>query len=352
METRKLGRTGLTVGAVGLGTEYLNGQPGAVVTEVLREAIDRGVNYIDVLFAFADYRDNMAAAIAGRRDRLVLAGHLGCAETDGQYRRSRDIEENRRLFHDLLTRLQTDHVDILVLQNVDPGDDYEQLVVPGGLLDLARSLQREGKARYLGLSCHDAALARQAVESGQLDVLMYPVNPAAATEPGAAELFEACMRRGVGLVAMKPFGGGELLQPQNPNRATPVQCLAYTLSRVGVSTAVPGVQSVAELRAALAYLEATPAEKDFQALVAGAGAATGSCVYCNHCLPCPSGIDIGRTTRLLVTAGYGLTAGLRAEYAALPALASECSECGICAERCPFGVDVIENMRQAARLLE
>ena len=73
-------------------------------------------------------------------------------------------------------------------------------------------------------------------------------------------------------------------------------------------------------------------------------------MYCNHCLPCPVSIDIGRTTRLADTVRYGINNEIRAEYEALPAKASACIECGNCVERCPFGVDAIANMSRAAGL--
>ena len=125
MEFRELGRTRLTVGAIGLGTEYLHGQPRETVTAVVAEATERGVNYIDIIFSFSQYLDNLGAALAKRRDAVILALHLGCAETDGQYRRSRDVEECRRNFDDMLRRLRTDHADVIVVQNCDEQDDYD-----------------------------------------------------------------------------------------------------------------------------------------------------------------------------------------------------------------------------------
>jgi len=76
----------------------------------------------------------------------------------------------------------------------------------------------------------------------------------------------------------------------------------------------------------------------------------GECVYCNHCLPCPAKIDIGQVSRLLDMAQYRLTDELRAAYAALPVKASDCTQCGACEARWPFGVSVITRMEQAARL--
>jgi len=353
METRKLGRTGLDVGVIGLGTEYLNGQPRETVISVIAEAVERGVNYIDLVFTFPEYLDNLGAAFKGRRDRILITGHLGSAEENGQYRKTRDVKECERLFLDMLSRLHTDYVDVAFLQFVDEEDDYRRVMGPGGLLELALRFQREGKARFIGLSSHNIPTASEAVKSGQIDVLMFSINLASDSMSEEKELFRLCVGRGVSLVAMKPFAGGKLLQKEGSGTITPVQCINYALSQVGVSTVVPGVKSVDELRATLHFVDATDEEKDFSPVIAKSQRVLkGECVYCNHCLPCPVGIDIGRTIRMLDAAQHGVSDELRAEYDGLPAKASDCIECGFCAERCPFGVDVISKMEQAAELFE
>lgn len=73
-----------------------------------------------------------------------------------------------------------------------------------------------------------------------------------------------------------------------------------------MATLVPGIKSTEELTASLYYLQASDEERDFSTALAGlAWRSEGSCVYCNHCLPCPSGIDIGRSLRLLDIAQSG-----------------------------------------------
>ncbi|UCB52508.1 MAG: aldo/keto reductase [Candidatus Zixiibacteriota bacterium] len=375
METRRLGRTGIDASVIGLGTEHLHKKPRKTVVSVIHEAIDRGVSYFDLVFSFSDYRDNLGAAFKGRRHKVVVAGHIGCAETDGRYRKTRFVRECDVLFHDLLKRLDTDHIDVLVLQFVDKEEDYEEIMKPHGLMDLARRLQKEGKARAIGLSGHKIPVALKAVKSGEIDVLMFPLNLAWNVVPGREEILQACVEEEVGLVAMKVFAGGRIFQKREGKSVTPAQCLHYALSQTGVSTVVPGVRNLNQLIETLRYLCATNEEKDFNSIVRDFQEdLEGNCVYCNHCLPCPAGIDIGRTiqkldkilaassdklktvhkTRSEKRSFYypGRIRTARGDLEDHSGQASACTECGVCMERCPFGVDVISEMKKAAELLE
>lgn len=349
MRYNKLGRTGLDVSIIGLGTEHLVPLPNNI-EPVVHRAIDRGVNYIDMIIWVPEITSILGAALKGHREKVILAGHLGVAETNGQYRRSRDPKECEKLWHDLLSRLHTDYMDVLHLHYVDVEDDYERIIGPGGVLELAFRLKQEGKARFLSLSGHNPALALKAVESGYFDVLMHPINILVDAEPGKKELCHTCASLGVGLVAMKPFAGGEILQREES--MSPIKCISYPLSQPGVSTALMGFKNVEELETDLEFLDATDEEKDFTSVIEDfRQGLRGTCVYCNHCLPCPSTIDISLITLMLVTAQrYSVDNESQADYDTLPAKASDCIECGDCMERCPFGVDVIAKMRQVVEL--
>jgi len=354
VEQRTLGRTGLKVGAIALGTEYLIDVPRQTVVDVVDAAVAAGVNYVDMLFAPPHHRDNFGVALRPVREKVLLSGHLGAGFENGQYKQVRDPAECEMWFEDLLTRLGTDHVDVLFVSNCDEPADYEANMAPGGLLGLARRLVGEGKARFIAISGHRPAVAARAARSGAFDVLMHSVNLSGDAEEGRKELYRVCAGEGVGLVAMKPFAGGALLHGRDHGPPpTPVQCLAYALAQPAVAMALPGVKNTDELAAALAVLSAGDAEKDFaDAIRRFQRTELGRCVYCNHCLPCPVGIDVGRTIRLLDTAGDGPTPAAAAEYAALPAAASACTECGACAERCPFEVDAVGKVRRAADVFE
>ncbi len=368
MEYRTLGRTGLEVSAISLGTEYLLDVPPVQAVDVVRRAIEAGVNYFDLFYAQPAFRDTMAQAFEGLRDRVVLTAHLGAGERDGQYERIRDPERCAAYIEDNLRRYRIDCIDVLFLHNCDEPDDCDAIFAPGGLAEMAEGFRSEGKARFVGFSTHTIATARRAIATDRVDVLMFPINLTGHATPGRRELFEACLDRGIGLVGMKPYAGGKLLQPQpelsltrvatggpslemDQQAVTPVQCLAYALAQPGVSAVVPGCSDLSQLEDALSWLSADDAERDFSAALAGFGRfRSGECVYCNHCLPCPAGIDIGAVMRLLDRARVGVTAALRDEHAALPANAFHCRQCGACTPRCPFGVDPGELMAQAAEL--
>ena len=374
MNHRTLGRTGLSVSEIGLGTEFLLGLSREAAVGVIREAIDRGINYVDMFWAQPGFRDIMGAALRAHRKDAFITAHLGSIVRDGQYAVSRDCTVCADFFHDSLKRMRIDYVDVLFVHNCNSAEDYEAVSSPGGLVEQARSFVEQGKARFVGLSCHNVVTAMRAIGSEAIDVLMFPVNLASYAVPGREKLLPACAEHGIGLVAMKVFGGGSLLRdkrlvelqdfqmgrqelPGAPlhyeltAEITAVKCVSYVLDQPEISTIVPGCKSISELHDTLYVYEASAEEKDYAPILATfAKFATGECVYCNHCLPCPSRIDIGRTISLLEQGRLELTEELRAAYADLDYSASDCIACGQCSPRCPFGVDVISKMREAVRL--
>ena len=203
---------------------------------------------------------------------------------------------------------------------------------------------------YLLAATHEHTAA---VRSGRFDLIMYPVNVTTYGDPETDALFELCRQAHVPIIAMKPYAGGSLVgqdmdveyesRVAEPDREgagrRAVQCLSYALSRPQVVTVVPGCAGPEHVHDALAWLEASPAERDFAELIREfGGTAEGRCTYCNHCLPCPSGIDIGAALRFYDTH--------RANLAAAPGPVAECIRCGICTSRCPFGVDVVPRMEE------
>lgn len=380
MKYRVLGKTGMSVSEIGLGCEHLQGKPGETVERVVHAALDGGVNILDVFMSEPQVRSHIGAALRGRRDRVLLQGHIGSIWHDGQYERSRDGALCEMFIADFLKRLETDYIDIGMIHFVDTLDDLS-IVENGPVLEYAMRLKEQGVIRSIGMSSHDPVTARRAVESGWLDVLMFSINPAydllpenthidsyftpdtwhrdglSGINPNRAALYEACAARNVGVTVMKTYGAGFLFNSKlSPfgRTFTPVQLIHYALSRPAVSSALIGCQTPEEVAAALDYETASDEARDYAEVLAGTAqfGITRQCVYCNHCHPCPAGIDVALVNKYLDTLRTGTAAQdtVRKQYAALEAHAGDCLACGACEERCPFGVDVINRMHEAAEL--
>ena len=373
MKMRKLGKTGLMVSEVGIGGEWLERHSAEEVKAVLDCCREEGINILDIWMPNPKVRSDIGAAIKGHRADWIIQGHLGSTWQDGQYVRTRDLGKTAVAFEDLLTRLGTDYIDLGMIHYVDKPEEFHE-IMDGEFFRYAKRLKTEGVIRHIGLSTHNPDVARLAAEHGEIEMILFSVNPAfdmmPATEhlddyfgeydaslggivPERAALYRICEQNGVGITVMKGYAGGRLFTAeQSPFGValTPVQCLHYALTRPAVASVMVGFDTPAHVDAAVAYETATEAEKDYASVLANAPqhAYSGQCTYCGHCAPCPAGIDIAMVNKLLDLARMQpeVPASLREHYGSLSANAADCIACGGCETRCPFGVPVVERMAE------
>jgi len=378
---RPIGTTGMSAGIIGLGTEHLDNKPYEIVEEVIDAALEHGINVFDLFMPGTPVREYIGKALKGRRKQVVIQGHIGSVDLKQQYDITRDVPTCRRYFEALLRCLDTDYIDFGMMFFVDTERDFRD-VFETPYIDYVRQLKQEGKIRAIGASSHSPEIAMRLVETGEVELLMFSVNLAydmlpaniyivdtlmsdekidggifQGIEPRRARLYELCASRDVAITTMKTLGSGKLLSAEQTPFAKPMtaaQCIHYALTRPAVVSTLIGCKNRAEVLEAIGYLSMTDAQRDYSGIAERMRETfQGKCVYCNHCQPCSSELDIAAVTKYLEIAMLDksyIPPGVLAHYNNLPHHASECTECGSCETRCPFNVAVIENMRHAAKV--
>lgn len=358
MEYRNLVHGDCRISTIGIGAGSLRESEPEEIKEIIRYGMDHGINLIDTVMSDTRAAEPIAQALKGQRDDMILQMHLGAVYPGGIYSRTRSLPKLRRGFEQELRKYGTDYADIGLIHCVDEVRDFEK-IMSGGIFDYALKLKKDGTIRHLGFSSHSAEICRLFIETGEIDIFMFSLNAAYDFEPSRGtlaishermELYRECEKRGIGITVMKPYGGGPLLNAKiSPFRhsMTIPQCIQYALDRPAVLSCLPGVRSLRDLEEVLGYYSAPREERDYSFI----GSLPhrdirGICIYCNHCLPCPAGIDIGFVNKYLDLAKGGDELA-KDHYLKLSRNAKDCTECGVCEKNCPFHVDIRGRMREA-----
>lgn len=359
MEYRTNRKTGDRISVIGLGTSYISGVSEKEAVEALTFACEHGVNYADLATAGAKTFGYYGKAFAGAREKMLYQVHFGANYETGEYGWSTDLDTVKRSVDWQLRELGTDYIDYGMIHCIDEASDW-LAYQDGGVLDFLLELKRQGVVRHIGLSTHTPALARTILDTGLVEQLMFSINPgydyhhgefANGTAGERMELYRRCEAEGVGITVMKPFSGGQLLDGKTSPFGQPLtryQCIQYALDKPGVLTVVPGIRSVEDVKELLGFLDAPAGERDYSVLGTFAPSdAAGACVYCNHCQPCPAGLNVGLINKYydLALAGDAMAAD---HYGKLDKKASDCVSCGHCDKRCPFHVAQGARMREIA----
>lgn len=379
MKYRDLGNTGLKVSEIGMGCEGFQEENYTMCKKLFDYAEKEGINYFDLYASDPKMRKAVGDALKGRREKFYIQSHICSIWKDNQYLRSRNLEEVKVGFEEMMGLLQTDYLDVGMIHYCDALSDWDA-IVQNGVLDYAVQLKEEGRIHHIGLSSHNPEVALKAIETGKIEVLMFSINPCYDLQPASENvedlwadeayekellnmdperqtLYETCQRLGVDITVMKAFGGGDLLDAElSPAKVslTPIQCIHYALSQPASSSIMVGAHTVEQLQESLRYEEASEEEKDYALALASFPKISweGHCMYCNHCLPCPMHLDIASITKFLnlAKAQGAIPETVREHYKVLEHHASECIQCGTCESRCPFKVEIRKNMLEAQEL--
>jgi len=382
LPTTKAGRGRSAGPGGGAGAESATRVDRVRATEMLRRAVQLGVNYVDTAYSYHDGESEVWLGGALRE----VAGRLYGSATDplGELRRHvkvatklpvwrcRDAADFDRIFEEQLERLELPDVDFYLLHALR--DETWHQVRDLGILEWAERKLSDGRIGHLGFSFHDRyptfpeiLAATDLWEFCQIQLNYIDVD----YQAGLRGLHDAG-ERGLGVVIMEPVRGGRLAKApphiqsiwdEGPVSRSPVEwALQWVWDQPEVSVVLSGMSTMQQVEQNAAYAarshEAGLGDAE-AALVARGRAAYHElikvpCTDCGYCLPCANGVDIPRVLETYNDAFvFGDLENQRDMYTWLDEekRGDRCTACRECESRCPQGIEVSEWIRQADELL-
>ena len=253
---RPLGRTGFDVPILGFGTgEGGMGLKNRRAINLYRFAADRGISFFDTAPGYENAQRQFAKVLGKSRARSSIILASKAATANGR--------ELTKTFESNLRTLKTDYLDIAYIHSVG-SFDADEILDPGGALEAIVDLKQRGLARFIGFTSHNRAdrCERILKSTGSIDVVMLAMNPIETHTYGFEKtVLPVAKERGVGVVAMKVYGGAPEMVYKKPvpsalearERGDHELALRYALSLPGVSSAVIGMYHERELVKNLEY---------------------------------------------------------------------------------------------------
>ncbi len=246
MPTRLLGKTGVRVSALGLGGYHYGMIADTSTAErLLHTAVDHGLTFMDNCWDYHDgaseRRMGEALKSGGYREKVFLMTKI-----DGQVKAAaaRQIDES-------LTRLRTDHLDLLQFHEIIRPADPERILGPGGGMEAALAAHKAGKVRFIGFTGHkDPSIHLKMIRTGfPFASAQMPINVMDAHYRSFQhEVVPVALERGIGVLGMEPMAAGAILQSKV---VTAPECLRFALS-LPTSVVITGCESMRDLDQALA----------------------------------------------------------------------------------------------------
>lgn len=166
IQKRLLGKTGQYLSIIGFGGILVSGVEQSEADAIVREAIDRGINYFDVAPTYGDAEEHLGPALEEFRKDVFLA----CKTT--QRKKEGAVAE----LHESLRRLRTDHFDLYQLHGMTTKEDLEQVFAPGGAMEVLIKAREQGLTRYIGFSAHSVETALALMDRFDFDTVLFPLN--------------------------------------------------------------------------------------------------------------------------------------------------------------------------------
>ena len=238
---RQLGRTGEKVSLIGLGGHHI-GRPKdeQFAVELIRTAIDRGINFMDNCWDYHDGSSELRMGKAlqdGYRDRVFLMTKI-----DGRTKKAAAEQIDQSL-----QRLRTDRIDLLQHHEIIRLEDPDRIFAPGGSMEAVLEAQKAGKVRYIGFTGHKDPLVHLRMleiadqNNFRFDAVQMPLNVMDAHfRSFERQVLPILVKKEIGVLGMKSMGDPYILKS---NTVTPIECLHYAMN-LPTSTVITGIEKM------------------------------------------------------------------------------------------------------------
>lgn len=209
---RALGKTGEQLSIVGFGGIVVMNETTGEASNIVAEAVDRGVNYFDVAPSYGNAQERLGPALAPYRKNCFLA-----CKTDGRLK-----DDSRADLEQSLQLLKTDHLDLYQLHALTKMTDLDRVLGPGGAIETMEAAKKEGKIRYIGFSVHSVETAVAALDRYNFDTILFPVNWVLFTQAGfGPQILKKAQEKNVGILCLKSMAKTVWPADQKQNHPEP-----------------------------------------------------------------------------------------------------------------------------------
>lgn len=204
---REFGDTGERLSIIGLGGITITDTSQSRTEEILEEAMEQGVNYVDVSPTYGNAEDLLGPVIRKHRDEIFLA-----CKTNRRLKNEASSELDQSL-----KKLKTSYFDLYQLHGIRDIKEVETIFSPNGAIHAFIEAQRDGLIRYIGFSAHSVNAALRSLDLFDFDSMLFPVNFVLYfKEDFGSQVVEKACEKGVVRLALKAMARGKW--PSGSNR--------------------------------------------------------------------------------------------------------------------------------------
>jgi predicted aldo/keto reductase-like oxidoreductase len=328
MKTIRLGDTGLEVSEIGFGGIPIIPLAREEAVSVVRHCFGLGITFFDTANMYPTSEEKLGIALKSDRNKVVIATKTTQRDTKGA---ADHIDLSLR-------QLQTDWIDIYQLHNVSNQEALDQVLAPQGAYAAVSKARDAGKIRFIGISSHNLAMAVEALKTDLFQTLQFPFN-FIESDP-LHQLFPLAMQKKVGIIGMKPLGGGVL------ERAD--LCFKFLQQHPAV-VPIPGIRANKEADQIVEiYRKREPlSEADLEA-IEHIRSTLGEkfCHRCEYCMPCEHGVQISSVLMLQAAAKRLSREGVKGWLGQAMESVEQCVECQECEQKCPYHLPICELLKE------